>query len=177
MKPHLFFLFLLLLSCNAGQKLHTEQYKNRDILVGKATRADLETKPYNEWFDANYRDYRPKAAVIAGLKPVVNQYKFVVLLGTWCGDSQEQVPVLFKVLDAAGYHKKPVLYCVPRRYKYYKPAKSYNIIRVPTIIVYKKNKEIGRIIEYPMQDIESDLLKIMTTKDYRHELDERENLN
>ncbi len=170
-----FFLLLLLISCKTVEKLHTEQYKGHDILVGKATRADLEKKPYNEWFDANYRDYRPKQAVVDALKPVVNQYRFVVLLGTWCGDSQMQVPVFFKVLDQAGYRKKIDMYCVPRKYKYYKPAKSYDIVRVPTIIVYQKGKEVGRIIEYPMASIEEDLLKIMTTSDYRHELDEREN--
>lgn len=168
----LFLTAFLFIACGSSDKLHTAQYKGSEILVGKAQRSDFEHKPYNEWFDANYRDYRPDATVVAALKPVINNFKLVILMGTWCGDSQEQVPVLFKVLDAANYNKKPLIYCVPRQYKYYKPAKTYKIIRVPTIIVYKNGQEKGRIIEYPMKNIESDLLKIMTTNNYRHELND-----
>jgi len=163
---------LLFVSCSSSEKLHTEQYKGKEILVGKAQRSDFSKKPYNEWFDANYRDCYPDASVIEALKSHINNYRFAVVLGTWCPDSQEQVPVFFKVLDQAGYKQEPVIYCVPRHYKDYKPVKKYNIIRVPTFIVYENNKEIGRIIEYPMENIEADLLKIMTSKDYRHELNE-----
>ena len=169
-KSLLFLIVLFLTACSASDKLHTAQYKGKDILVGKGHRSDLEKKYYNEWFDANYRDYRPDAKIINQLKPVVNTYKIVILMGTWCPDSREQVPVLFKVLDEAGYRKNPDIYFTPRKYKYYKPAKNYKIIRVPTIIVYKDDKEKARIIEYPMKSIEADLLKIMTTNDYLHEL-------
>jgi len=162
---------LFLLSCHSAYELHTEMYKGKPILVGKATRADLQKKPYNEWFDANYRDYRPDAGVIEKLKPVINDYDFRVILGTWCGDSQEQVPVLFKVLDQTGYQKQPELYCVPRNYKSYQPAIDNGVIRVPTIIVLKNGKEVGRIIEYPMQSIEMDLYQIVSGRNYKHELE------
>jgi len=168
-KSFILFIFLLV-ACHSTYKLHTETYKGKPILVGKAGLQDLEKKPYNEWFDANYRDYRPNAGIIEKLKPLVNDYDFRVILGTWCGDSQEQVPVLFKVLDEAGYKKQPELYCVPRDYKSYQPAIDNGVIRVPTIIVLKKGNEIGRIIEYPMQSIEADIYQIMSTGDYVHEL-------
>ena len=171
MKNSFFILLILFLTgCGTTEKVHTAQYNGKDILVGKGHRSDLEKKYYNEWFDANYRDYRPDAKIINQLKPVVNAYKIVILMGTWCPDSREQVPVLFKVLDEAGYRKTPDIFFTPRKYKYYKPAKNYKIIRVPTIIVYKDDKEKARIIEYPMKSIEVDLLKIMTTNDYLHEL-------
>ena len=139
-------------------------------MVGKGHRSDLEKKYYNEWFDANWRDYRPDTQIISKLKPIINDYKIVVLMGTWCPDSREQVPYLYKVLDDAGYQQNPDIYFVPRKYKSYKPAKSYKIIRVPTIIVYKNGQEKGRIIEYPMKSIEADLFKIMMTDEYKHEL-------
>ena len=171
MKPVFFLLSIVLLTaCGTITKLHTEQYKGHDILVGKGHRSDLEKKYYNEWFDANWRDYRPDTEILNKLKPIINEYKIVVLMGTWCPDSREQVPVLFKVLDDAGYKQNPDIYFVPRKYKSYKPAKDYKIIRVPTIIVYQNGQEKGRIIEYPMKSIEADLLKIVMTGDYRHEL-------
>ncbi len=171
MKNKILFLSLLFLtSCGTSTKLHTEQYKGRDILVGKGHRSDLEKKYYNEWFDANWRDYRPDNQIIGKLNPIINNYKIVVIMGTWCSDSREQVPVLYKILDDAGYRQNPDIYFVPRKYKSYKPVLSYNIIRVPTIIVYQNEQEKGRIIEYPMKSIEADLLNILTTGDYRHEL-------
>ncbi len=166
-----FFLTVLLLSaCGTSTKLQTGQYKGKDILIGKGHRSDLEKKYYNEWFDANYRDYKPDVQIIDKLKPVINNFKIVIVMGTWCPDSRKQVPVLFKVLYEAGNRQNPDIYFVPRKYKSYKPAKSYKIIRVPTIIVYRNDKEKGRIIESPMKSIEADLLKIMTTDDYHHKL-------
>jgi len=175
MKKIVLFAFIISIwACSSTDKLHTAQYKGKPILVGKAQRKNLEKKPYNEWFDANYRDSRLDQNIINQLKPVIDKYNFKVIMGTWCGDSQKQVPVFFKVLDQAGYHKNVPVYCVPRKYKYYKPVKPFQIVRVPTIIVYQNGVEKGRIIEYPMHSIEADLLKIMTTNQYRHELDERD---
>jgi hypothetical protein len=38
---------------------------------------------------------------------------------------------------------------------------AYDIERVPTFIIYKEGKEIGRIIETPVQSLEADLQKIL----------------
>jgi len=153
--------------------LHREEYRGQSILVGKGNRADLQKLPYKNWFEANYRNYNPDKQLVKLLKNNINDYNIVILMGTWCGDSRAQVPALFKVLDLAGYHKKPAIYFVPRQYKYYKPAKKFGIIRVPTIILYKNDHEKGRIIEYPMKSLEADLVKIVQSQNYRHELDER----
>ncbi len=175
MKTRYFIIFVLSIlfwSC-ASDKLHTETYREKPILVGKAHRSDLKQAPYNQWFDKNYQDYQPEKNSISKLKPLINNFKFIVLMGTWCGDSQEQVPVFFKVLDAAGYKNinRLTIYTLPRKYGKTDLGKAYHLQRVPTIIVYEKGKDIGRIIEYPMQSIESDLLQIMTKKGYRHELE------
>ena len=44
--------------------------------------------------------------------------------------------------------------------------KGLNIHRVPTFIFYKDNKEIGRIVEYPKQDFERDILTIISGEKY-----------
>ena len=41
-----------------------------------------------------------------------------------------------------------------------------NLVRVPTYILYKGKKEIGRIIDAPKESFEKDLLKILTGKPY-----------
>ena len=166
-----FFLIYVILfwSCGSHKKLQTEIYKGREILVGKTDRKAFQQKYYNEWFDANYRDYRTNGEVLKKLRQKINQYDIKIVMGTWCGDSRLYVPLLYKVLDEADYEKEPVVYCVPRDYKNYKPVSKDNIIRVPTIIVLKGKKEVGRIIEYPMQSIEEDLWQIIKGN-YKHEL-------
>ena len=169
MKKILIFLAFALASCSSPTALHTEIYRGKEILVGKTTRQSLRQNPYAEWFEKNYEAYHPGKQITARLKPLINQYDFEIYMGTWCGDSRRHVPVFFKVIDQSGYHKKPVIYTVPRKYKSYKPAQKKNIIRVPTFIVLKNGREIGRIIEYPMESIEKDLLKIIHGN-YHHEL-------
>ena len=46
-----------------------------------------------------------------------------------------------------------------------------SIINVPTFIFYKDGEELGRIVEYPIQDLESDMLKILSGQPYRHAYD------
>jgi hypothetical protein len=36
-----------------------------------------------------------------------------------------------------------------------------NILRVPTLIIEEKNKEMGRIVEYPVVSLERDMLSIV----------------
>ncbi len=173
MKKYILVVFILsiLSSCNSTSKLHTETYKGKEILVGLASKSDFQKTPYKNWFDENYNNYNIDEKILNKLKPIINNYTFVVLMGTWCPDSREQVPVFFKILDKSGYLKTVPIYTLIRKYKNDKIAQSYNIKRVPTIIVYQNGKEIGRMIEYPMESIEKDLKKIIIDKTYKHELD------
>ncbi len=169
----LLILIISINACKSPDKLRTSTYRGNEILVGKAQKADFEKTPYGKWFTSKYNDYKTDQNVINQLKKVINDYKITVVMGTWCGDSREQVPKLYKILDKTGFkNSKLTMFTVYRKYSYYKPVQQYNIKRVPTIIVYKNGKEKGRIIEYPMQSIEADLLKIMTTDTYLHELGE-----
>ncbi len=172
MKKYILLLVVFAFSACRTSKLHTESYHKQDILVGYGSRADLNKIPYKNWFEKNYRSYPADSSTIERLKKHINNFDFKVVMGTWCPDSRKQVPVLFAVLDVAGYtHKQIPILFVPRKYKNYRVAKPFGLKRVPTIIVYQSGKEIGRIIEYPMESLEKDLLKIISGKGYKHELD------
>ena len=167
----LLFLVLLLSFGCAETKVHTEKYRSKDILVGEGNLQDIQKNSYQKWFEQNSREFQPNSKIIEQLKPQVNNYNYKIIMGTWCPDSRLQVPIFYKVLKESDYKnpdKIPVIY-VPRKYKNYKLINSLNIKRVPTIIVYKNKKEIGRIIEYPMNNIETDLEEIFKGK-YKHEL-------
>lgn len=79
---------------------------------------------------------------------------------------------MIKILQAASFDTSHLrLIFVDNSTKKYKQSPQHeeagkNIHHVPTIIVYEKNKEIGRIIESPVASLEKDLLAILRHEDY-----------
>jgi thiol-disulfide isomerase/thioredoxin len=71
-------------------------------------------------------------------------------MGTWCDDSHFIIPKFYTLLDASGFSKDRVtLIGVDRAKKTLSHlAEALNIINVPTIIVMKDGKELGRVVEY-----------------------------
>ncbi|WP_417358936.1 thioredoxin family protein [Galbibacter sp.] len=140
------------------------------ILVGKHSRKQLEQAPYNQWFDANYKEYQANAEVVAELEPLLDGITVKIFMGTWCSDSQHNVPAFFKIMDQAGYEYNDFeLYSMteqkvtPENFE-----EGLDVINVPTIIIYKDDKEVNRLVEYPINSIEKDLLDILQGKDYKN---------
>lgn len=140
------------------------------ILVGKHSRKDLEIAPYKQWFDANYEDYQVDAAVLSELEPLLDGVTVKVFMGTWCSDSQHNVPAFFKIMDQANYdYNNFQLYSMtedkvtPENYE-----EGLNVKQVPTFIIYKDGKELNRIVEYPLVSVEKDLLDILQNNGYKN---------
>ena len=91
-------------------------------------------------------------------------------MGTWCGDSRREVPKLYKVLEQVNFNMDNLEMVALDRSKRTPDnlQKGYNIIRIPTFVFYKNGKEIGRFVEYSRETLERDILKILTTKTYKH---------
>jgi thiol-disulfide isomerase/thioredoxin len=132
-------------------------------LLGITTLSALKTKPYKTWFNKQLRNYSPDKKVVTQLQPKLNGVTITVVMGTWCGDSKEQVPRFYKVIKRCNYNTNNVtLICTDRT----KTTPDHleqgkNIEKVPTFIFYKQGKEIGRIIETPTISIEADMLNIV----------------
>jgi thiol-disulfide isomerase/thioredoxin len=170
MKLRLFLVGILACHVMLAQQEPTAQKDKNGNLIGYFQKEDLLEEPYSDWYDFSYDYYEPDEAVIAALKPLLKKVEIKVFLGTWCGDSQEQVPVFLKILEAAEYkYKKLELIGVNRGKKTPdRLEKGLDIIRVPTFIFYRKGEEIGRIVEYPQETLEADMLKILKGEPYTH---------
>ena len=89
-----------------------------------------------------------------------------VFLGTWCSDSQREVPKFLKILDELHTkYKKDVTvsYVAVDRAKQ-SPASllaGKSIDKVATFIVYRGEHELGRIVEKPNGLLEDDLLALL----------------
>jgi thiol-disulfide isomerase/thioredoxin len=89
-----------------------------------------------------------------------------VYLGTWCSDSQREVPKFLRIVDElkVKYGKElPVSFVAVDRAKQ-KPVDllaGKSIEKVATFIVYRNDRELGRIVEKPTGLLEDDLLAIV----------------
>lgn len=134
--------------------------KGEEILIGYCTRGGLEKGSFGKSFAEYYKIYQPDSMVVMELAKKQDDIEIMIVLGTWCSDSQEQVPKFFKVLDLIRFPKSNVqIICVDSSKKSGDiDLVNYNIEKVPTFMVYRKGREIGRIIETPYSTIEKDLL-------------------
>jgi hypothetical protein len=87
-----------------------------------------------------------------------------VYLGTWCGDSRREVARLWRALDALG--REPpfrIRYIGVDRRKQAREVPPDLMLRfVPTFVVSRKGREVGRVVESAPQGIEADLSALLT---------------
>lgn len=162
----------LLLSLMALPLLFFAQ-KNDKHLWGKTTIDSLQKEPYSSWFTKNYNEYNPDDQTISQLKSIsTKDISIKIFMGTWCGDTKRELPKLIKVLNEIHFPKSNIeIYAVSSEEGYYKQSKNreekeYQIFRVPTFIILKKEIEINRIVELPVYSIEADLLAILSGQVY-----------
>ena len=136
-----------------------QQPDSNQYLEGKLQRTDLES--FN-WFKDNYNQYKPSMSVVEELVKF-EKCSLLVILGTWCSDSHELIPQLFKVVDLVGWEKIELIGVDRKKQCSSIDIKPLNIEYVPLIMVFKDKKLIGKIIETAEKTIEEDLLKILGT--------------
>ena len=132
----------------------TRDPENKDVKVYRGTINKYLVQNdtlFTRWYLPNYNAYSPDLSVLGILtKGKVQQLQFVVFGGTWCEDTQFILPRFFKLQEMSGVPDNNVtLFGVNRDKKALGHiAEAFRIINVPTIIVMKNGKEIGRVVEY-----------------------------
>lgn len=151
----LVFAFLMgVAACHSTKKntsAYTVTYDNGDkVLRGNITRAQIENDTAFGWFKENMKWGKADAAAVTAFNSKKDKFSIVVFGGTWCHDTQNLLPIFYRLIDKSGYpDNKITLIGVDRA----KTApndlhKKYNIINVPTFIIFKDGKEVGRVVEY-----------------------------
>jgi thiol-disulfide isomerase/thioredoxin len=137
------------MSCSAQKNIATAVKDPSGNLIGVANKENFLEAPFNEWFTPNYASYETDKEVMAKLTPLLKDITIKAFMGTWCGDSKEQTPILYKILDEAGFNYNHLEMITVNRSKSTPDnlQEGFKIERVPTFIVYKNNNEIGRFVE------------------------------
>lgn len=139
------------------------------MLLGAQLKDQFIKEPYLEWYTKEFNEYQMDEKAVNELKKnKITAYDLVVFMGTWCEDSHRDFPRLMKILEEVKYpDSRLTIIAVNRKKESPNGEESkYNVSKVPTIIVQKYGKEIGRIIEMPTTGyIERDLVEILKKDD------------
>jgi thiol-disulfide isomerase/thioredoxin len=132
---------------------------NEKSLKGIISREVLLNDTSFHWYAENQKGYTPNADAVAGLKRNADSIQLLVFMGTWCEDSQNIIPKFYSLTDAAGFAQERItLIGVDRKKQTLSHlSDALNIKNVPTIMVMKNGKEMGRVVEfgkYGMFDLE-----------------------
>lgn len=133
------------------ETLSDSAHENTKMLRGMITKEDLNNDPAFNWYAESLRIYpRPDSSAVAALKANKDKIYFVVFGGTWCEDTHFVLPKFFKIQEASGFPENRIALFAVDRHKHSTGniAQALNIISVPTIIVMKDGKELGRVVEY-----------------------------
>lgn len=152
-------LFLLLCCINTmisfSQTPYTsskdEKHPEVTILNGIVSKYALRNdSSFFKWYSLNQNSYVPAVPFINAMEAAKEKVQFVVFGGTWCDDTQFILPKFFKLLEQSGFPDKAVSFFAVDRSKQTlgNVANVFKITNVPTIIVMKEGKEVGRVVEY-----------------------------
>jgi thiol-disulfide isomerase/thioredoxin len=125
---------------------HPEQH----ILRGIINKYVIQNDTVYKWYAASQGYYKGDTAAINAMAKTKGKVHYIIFGGTWCEDTQFILPKFFKLQEMSGVPDAVIsMFGVDRNKKTLSDfADAFNIINVPTIIVMKDGKEMGRIVEY-----------------------------
>jgi len=170
-----FLALVMILSCALSNKARADNVvdhhkKSHEYLVGAIDKFALLKSPYRSWYEKNYFSYSPDKSTIEALEKSLNGVRVKAFMGTWCHDSQREVPRLYKILESSGFDLSNLDLVSLNLDKKTSNGleEGLNIQRTPTFIFIKHGVEIGRIVETPRNSLENDILKIVSGQEYKH---------
>jgi thiol-disulfide isomerase/thioredoxin len=165
----------IFLSCSSNQQkpLETKEIQATSgemIFQGPINMANLQSSKITSWFNPEFDRIDVDPQWVKNLKPHLKGLKIKIFMGTWCEDSQREIPHFFKLLNALEFDQNNLkMYAMseekttPQNFE-----KGIEIYNVPTIVFYKNGNEMNRFVEFPVESLESDIGKIIKEEAYAH---------
>ena len=169
----IFWIFQDVITLNDSKIIKNSESEEYTDIIGLFDRKELSNNPHSEWFNQNYSDYNLDQETLNKLKPLFKDIEITVFMGTWCSDSRKEIPVFYKLIDKLKFSEESIELIGMTLEKTTPDSLEFNqnLINVPTFIFKKDGKEINRIVEFPLETIEKDILEILTTNNYQNPYD------
>jgi thiol-disulfide isomerase/thioredoxin len=119
-------------------------------LKGLINRKDIISDSSFKWYSANQAGYKVNTLTVDALKNHSDSIQILAFGGTWCHDTQFILPKFFTMVDAAKFPEQQIsiIGVDEQKHSLGNIAEAMAVINVPTFIVMKNGKEIGRVVEY-----------------------------
>jgi thiol-disulfide isomerase/thioredoxin len=168
------FLSIIIVSCSSSKYSIENDENGKPMIVGHLTWEEWQEEAGWESYSApTYMPNLKRANEISDIA-TNNGVDFIIFAGSWCSDSETELPKLYKLITGAGiFPDKILLYGVDRQKD--EPsgtAKEYKIEKVPTLVLEVDGEEIGRIVETPKLSWEEDMLNILREYKFREKQEE-----
>ncbi|MEO7310046.1 MAG: thioredoxin family protein [Chitinophagaceae bacterium] len=120
------------------------------MLRGIVSKEQITQDPAFTWYAENIKLTKPNAAAVAAIAAKADQISLIIFGGTWCEDTHQLLPKYLSLLEAAKFPDNRLTLVTVDRAKTTvgNLHKLFNITNVPTCILMKDGKEVGRIVEY-----------------------------
>ena len=155
--------FLLSVVLNAQCKLVIDEKTQSPMAVGFGDRSVLDDSSFSGWFNKEYAFYHVNEDAFDKLETGLHDLNITIVMGTWCSDSKREVPRFLKILDKLDFPEDAVKLIFVDREKQglEDEVDDLDIELVPTIIFFRGDEELGRIVEAPYGTLEEDMAAIL----------------
>ena len=136
------------------------------ILKGTLNRSLIENDTSFHWFKDNMRYGSVDEYALNAFSQKAGLFSMIVFGGTWCHDTQNLLPKFYRLIDKSGFPENKITLIGVDRAKTTLNGlhTKWSITNVPTFIILKSGKEIGRVVEYGKTgNIERELGEIVMT--------------
>lgn len=141
--------FLAAISLHAQTEV-TYDAGGTKIIRGFMSKKEIASDTSFAWYAKNQAGYTPDQSALQAFKAEKDSINIIAFGGTWCGDTKYILPKFFALTDAAGVSEDRItLIGVDRSKKTIQHlTEAFHVVNVPTFIIMKNGKEVGRVVEY-----------------------------
>ncbi|WP_147319873.1 thioredoxin domain-containing protein [Chitinophaga silvisoli] len=133
----------------------------RKILKGKIEMKTLMNDSSMAWFYAGVNKYQPNDRMLAYIKDNRGKFTVVAVVGTFDDESRRLLPALYKIMILAGSPDEQIITYGADEKLQTGAQVGYQAKKLPTFIVVRDGKELGRISGDLEDSLEGDIAKIL----------------
>ncbi|TWW01775.1 thioredoxin family protein [Chitinophaga pinensis] len=152
---------MLLSTLTFAQTTASRASNGKKVLKGKIDMQTLMNDSAFAWFYTGVNGYQPNDNMLNYIKDNRGKFNIVAVVGTWEDQSRQLLPALYKIMILGGSPDEQVLtYGADEKMQTSAPQ-DYKIKKLPTFILFREGKEIGRLNGEVGESLESDMARIL----------------
>ena len=162
MKKIIYLLTLSIIACATNEKYVMNE--------GEVDLDYLFNSPNTSWFQKNYESYIVDEVIQKMDFSKINEYNIEIFMNTKCHDSEREIPRFLKILNTLNFSNENLrIVLLNSEKKTIDTLKiGKDITNTPTIIFLKNSNEENRIVEFPFENLENDIFKIINDMGYKN---------